>query len=268
MEADVIFRMSRVLYRYICDFDQDEKNRRALKLFGDVMMPDYRQRGQPDKINEWNDEDAGYFAPNNGTQLKQPNKIHEWGDDNTESFTPNNAVPPVATPPPIFTPPRQKHKKKKPTFPTPITRLRGGESNISFPCRPVPAPSPLQFSDPSRPSNAFSLALALDDDSVTSATPTLTFVITVLDPTGPTRVSHTFIYIDSPPSLRVLLDRIRAVHAVAPGRRFRTMDVEVGEKCMSIQLHERAGSWEWSTAVEVMVSGDGRANITCLLDKE
>lgn len=269
MEADVVFRMSRVLYRYICDFAQDEMNRRASELFGDVMMPDYRQRGQPYKINEWDHEDAGYFAPNNGSQLRQPNKIHGWGD-NTKPFARNNGTQLANKPvPPKATPPRQGHKKKKKLiFPTPITRLRGGASNISFPCRPVPAPSPLQFPDPSHPSNALSLALALDDDSVTSATPTLTFVITVLDTTSPTRAFYTFIYIDSPPSLRVFLDRIRTAHAMAPERRFRTMDVEVGKKCMSIQLLERAGSWEWITAVEVMVSGDARANITCLLDKE
>lgn len=260
--------MSRVLYRYICDFAQDEMNRRALELFGDVMMPDYRQRGQPYKINEWDDEDAGYFAPDNGTQSQQPNKIHGWGHKNTKPFARNNGtqsanklVSPIATP-------RQKHKKKKLIFPTPISRLRGGASNISFPCRPVPAPSFLQFPDPSHPSNALSLALALDDDSVTAATPTLTFITTVLDPTGPTRAFYTFIYIDSPPSMRVFLDRIRTAHAMAPERRFQTMDVEVGKKCMSIQLHERAGSWEWITAVEVMVSGDAKANITCLLDKE
>lgn len=253
--------MSRVLHRFVCDFAQDELNRRASELFGDIMMPEYRQRGQPNKINEWDDENTESFTSNHDTELA----------DKTESFASNHGTHLAnKTVPPIATPPRQQDKKPLPTFPTPINRLRGSQTiggSLIFPCRPVPAPSPLQFPDPSRPpSNAFSLAL--DDSSVTSATPTLSFVITVLDPTGPTRAFYTFIYIDSPPSLRVFLDRIRTVHTMAPERRFRTMDVEVGGKCMSIQLHERAGSWEWSTAVEVMVSGDGSANITCLLDKE
>lgn len=114
---------------------------------------------------------------------------------------------------------------------------------------------------------AGTLALALDDSSVSSVAPTLTFSVTVLDPTAAassTRGLYTFVYTDSPPSLRVFLDRIRAAHAVAPGRRVRTLDVGVGTKCVGIQVNERAGSWEWSDAVGDMENGGGKADVACV----
>lgn len=117
---------------------------------------------------------------------------------------------------------------------------------------------------------AGTLALALDDDSVPWVAPTLTFAVSLLDATKSICGSYTFIYTDSPPSLRVFLDRVRSAHAIAPERRIRTMDVGigVGTKRRIIQVSERAGSWEWSAAVEAMANRGGRSDVFCVFDEE
>lgn len=100
-----------------------------------------------------------------------------------------------------------------------------------------------------------------------TSNPSLTFVTTILDPSG-TETRYTFIYIDSPPSLRVFLDRIRVAHSLASERQIKTLDIGVGKKCIGIELHEREGRWKWSTAVEVMGRRGGKADVVCEVDGE